>query len=73
VVAGLLMASSAGAQVPIGEYADRRAALTSRIDSGVVVAFGAPEPVNYWPTFFQVPAFHYLTGFGESDAALVLV
>jgi hypothetical protein len=39
----------------------------------VVVAFGGVETTNYWPTFFQLPSFAYLTGFGEPDAALVLV
>ena len=61
------------AQVTRSDYAARRAALVARIDSGVVVAFGAVEPVSYWPTFFQVPAFYYLTGFGETDAVFVLV
>ena len=28
--------------------------------------------MNYWP-FFQLPSFQYLTGFEETDAALVLV
>jgi hypothetical protein len=41
------------AQVPQSENAALRAALAGAIDSGVVVAFGAPEPVNYWPTFQQ--------------------
>jgi Xaa-Pro aminopeptidase len=59
--------------IPLAEYAARRTALVSRVDSGVVIAFGAPEPVNYWPTFFQTPHFYYLTGFAESDAALVMV
>ncbi len=68
-----LISSPTDAQVPLSEYAARRAALSARIDSGVVVAFGAVEPVNFWPTFFQVPAFYYLTGFGESDAVLVMV
>jgi len=35
------------------------------------VAFGEVEPVGYW-SFFQLPSFHYLTGFDETDAALVL-
>ncbi len=72
-VAVAAISSPAGAQVPLREYAARRAALIARIDSGVVIAFGAVEPVNYWPTFFQLPAFYYLTGFSESDAVLVMV
>ncbi len=63
----------AGAQVSRSDYAARRAALVAGIDSGVVVAFGGVEPVNHWPTFYQLPAFHYLTGFDETDAALVIV
>ena len=60
-------------QVPVSEYAERRAALLSRIDSGVVLAFGGVEPVGYWPGFFQRPSFQYLTGFAESDAVLLMV
>jgi Xaa-Pro aminopeptidase len=61
------------AQIATAEYAARRAAAVAGIDSGVVVAFGAPEVVSYWPTFFQLPGFYYLTGFNESDAVLVMV
>ncbi len=60
-------------QISLAEYAARRAALTSGIDSGVVVAFGASEPVVNWPTFFQAPGFQYFAGLGESDAILVMV
>ena len=61
------------AQVGAPDYAARRVALTAKIDSGVVLAFGAPETVSHWPSFFQLPAFYYLTGFSESDAVLVMV
>jgi len=61
------------AQVTRSDYAARRAAVAAGIDSGVVVAFGGVEPVTYWPTFFQLPGFYYLTGFGETDAIFVLV
>jgi Xaa-Pro aminopeptidase len=63
----------ASAQIPVEEYAARREALAARIDSGVVVAFGGAYPVNHWPPFYQLPAFRYLTGFLESDAAFTLV
>ena len=66
-------ATPAHAQVPSTEYAARRTALAGRIDSGVVVAFGGVETVSHWPIFFQLPAFYYLTGFAETDAALVMV
>ena len=68
----LASASPLAGQIPIGEYAARRAALASRIGDGVVVAFGGREPVRHWPPFYQLPAFRYLTGFLESDAAFVL-
>ncbi|HEU4953974.1 MAG TPA: hypothetical protein VFT28_05345, partial [Gemmatimonadales bacterium] len=58
----LTVASAAHAQIAKAEYAARRAALAASVDSGVVVAFGAVEPVSYWPTFHQVPGFYYFTG-----------
>jgi Xaa-Pro aminopeptidase len=73
--AAAVLAATGGAhaQVSNAEYAARRAALAEGLDSGVVVAFGAVEPINYWPTFHQLPAFYYFTGFGETDAVLLLV
>src|SRR6185295_9442877 len=61
------------AQIAPAEYAARRDSLLAHVDSGVVVAFGAVEPVTHWPPFEQLPSFEYLTGFHEPDAALVLV
>ncbi|MEO8564375.1 MAG: aminopeptidase P N-terminal domain-containing protein, partial [bacterium] len=69
----LLAAQLASAQVAPAEYAARRTALAAALDSGVVLAYGGVETVNYWPNFFQLPAFHYLTGFDETDAVLVMV
>jgi Xaa-Pro aminopeptidase len=63
----------ASAQVTQAEYASRRAGLAAAVDSGVVVAFGAVEPVNFWPTFQQHASFLYLTGFEEPDAVYVMV
>lgn len=60
-------------QISLAEYAARRAELTKQIDSGVVLTFGEVEPVVHWPTFFQLPAFQYLTGLDESDAVLLIV
>jgi Xaa-Pro aminopeptidase len=54
------------------EYAARRDSLAARIDSGVVIGFGAPDPLTINP-WTQLPAFRYLTGFLEPNAALVLV
>jgi Xaa-Pro aminopeptidase len=63
----------ASAQITTAEYAARRAALAERVDSGIVIAFGGREPVRHWPPFYQLPAFRYLTGFLQSDAAFVMV
>lgn len=64
---------SAAAQIAPAEYAARRDSLAARIDSGIVVAFGGRTPVTDFGPFFQVPAFHYLTGYDYADAALVMV
>ena len=61
-----------GAGDPAAEYAARRDSLAAHIDSGVVIAFGAPDPVGI-RRWTQLPAFRYLTGFLEPNAALVLV
>ena len=58
--------------IPASEYAARRDSLAARLDSGVVVAFGGRSPVTP-ERFVQLPAFRYLTGFLETDAALVMV
>ena len=58
--------------IPRAEYASRRDSLLARLDSGVVIAFGAPDPVGI-RRWIQHPAFRYLTGFLEPNAVLVLV
>ena len=58
--------------ISLAEHAARRDSLAERIDSGVVVAFGGRTPVGP-DRFLQLPAFRYLTGFLEPDAALVMV
>jgi Xaa-Pro aminopeptidase len=66
-------ATSMGAQITPAEYAARRDSLAARIGDGVVVAFGGRTPVTDFGTFFQLPAFHYLTAYDEPDAVFVLV
>jgi Xaa-Pro aminopeptidase len=66
-------ASSLPAQIPDSEYVTRRAGLLAQIDSGVVLAAGAREPIAHYPPFYQLPAFRYLTGYLDPDAFLVLV
>lgn len=67
-----LPAAAAAQSIPVSEYAARRDSLAARLDSGVVVAFGGRTPVTP-DRFVQLPAFRYLTGFLEPDAALVMV
>jgi Xaa-Pro aminopeptidase len=65
-------AALAAQSIATAEYAARRDSLAARLDSGVVVAFGGRSPVTP-ERFVQLPAFRYLTGFLEPDAALVLM
>jgi Xaa-Pro aminopeptidase len=59
-------------EITPAEYAARRDSLAARLDSGVVIAFGAPDPtgIHRWA---QLPAFRYLTGFLEPNAGFLLV
>ncbi|MDQ3950565.1 MAG: Xaa-Pro aminopeptidase, partial [Gemmatimonadota bacterium] len=50
-----------------------REALAARLPDGVLLAIGAPAPRHDYLPFFQDPSFYYLTGFLESDAALIMV
>ena len=68
----LLPTVLAAQEITAAEYAARRDSLAARIQNGVVVAFGAPAPTGIARPG-QLPAFRYLTGFLEPDAALVLV
>jgi len=70
---GVVAPGAATAQgIPATEYAARRDSLAARLGSAVVVAFGAPAATSE-AARAQLPAFRYLTGFLEPDAALVLV
>ena len=69
----VLLPALAQAQIPNSEYAARRAALAARLQNGVVVALGSPEPEEDFIFFNQNSQFRYLTGFLEPEAALVMV
>lgn len=73
----LLLASGAtrvlAAQIPTPEIAARRDSLAARIGDGVVIAMGGRTPVTDFGPFFQLPAFHYLTGYDEPDAGFVMI
>ncbi len=60
------------AQIPQTEFAQRRAALASKLDDGVLIARGAQEPVLDYLAFFQSPGFLYLTGYREAGATLLM-
>ncbi|HEY0811152.1 MAG TPA: aminopeptidase P N-terminal domain-containing protein [Longimicrobiales bacterium] len=72
MIALATMASRASAQIGNAEYAARRDSLAARIGNGVLIAFGAREPVDDMGVFRQLPAFNYLTGFQEVDAAFLM-
>jgi Xaa-Pro aminopeptidase len=61
------------AQIPSSEYAQRRAALATKLQDGVLLAIGAQEPTHDYLSFFQTEPFTYLTGYNEPNAALVMV
>ncbi|MEO8575208.1 MAG: aminopeptidase P family protein [Gemmatimonadales bacterium] len=67
------IATAAGAQIPNSEYVARRNALAQRLQNGIVVALGSPEPEEDFIAFNQNSQFRYLTGFLEPEAALVMV
>lgn len=72
---GMLMlvpAALAAQGIASAEYAARRDSLARHLGDGVVVAFGATAPTGV-NRQAQLPAFRWLTGFLEPDAALVLV
>jgi Xaa-Pro aminopeptidase len=67
-----LVASLPAQEISPDEYRARRDSLAARLDSGVMVAFGTPDPTEIHQST-QLPAFRYLTGFLEPNAALVLI
>jgi Xaa-Pro aminopeptidase len=69
----VLITQTVAAQIPSSEYAARRAALAQRIQNGVVLALGSPEPEEDFISFNQNSRFRYLTDFNEPNAALLMV
>jgi len=68
----LLPALLAAQEIGPAEYAARRDTLAAHLGDGVVVAFGAVSPTEV-SRQAQLPAFRWLTGVLEHDAALLLV
>lgn len=69
----LAFSTTVAAQIPDSEFGQRRSALAASIKDGIVVALGSPEPEQDYIAFNQNSPFLYLSGFGEPDAALVMV
>src|SRR6476620_6095980 len=73
VVAVVSVAGTARAQIKDSEYSARRTALAQRVQNGIVLALGSPEPEEDFLSFNQNSKFRYLTGFNEPDAAFLMV
>jgi Xaa-Pro aminopeptidase len=54
------------------EFAARRRVLADSMADGVLVVFGARSPAQDYLPYQQNPAFRYLTGVEEPDAALII-
>ncbi len=65
--------NSLGAQIKDSEYVARRTALAQKLQNGIVVALGSPEPEEDFISFNQNSNFKYLTGFNEPESALLMI
>jgi Xaa-Pro aminopeptidase len=72
IVPLLAPAVLAAQEIGPAEYAARRDSLAAHLGDGIVVAFGAVSPTEV-SRQAQLPAFRWLTGVLEHDAALLLV
>jgi Xaa-Pro aminopeptidase len=75
VLAGLALAGTVAhaQQLPLTEYAARRAALGRLAGDGAVVVLGSPEPLHDYEYFSQSPHLRYLTGWYAPFGALLLL
>jgi Xaa-Pro aminopeptidase len=65
-------ARALSAQIAGETYATRREEVARHMDDGALVGFGGRAPIGF-AAFQQLPAFEYLTGFNEPDAAFVMI
>ncbi len=70
---GVLVAAGADAQISADEYSERRAHLMEALGDGVYYFQGATAPSNDYTVWGQDSDFHYLTGFNEPNARLIMV
>lgn len=73
LLVSLVAAFPVEAQVPRQEFAARRARLVERFGEGVYYFEGAPAPRHDYEDWSQEAYFHYLTGFDEPDARLLMI
>ncbi len=66
------LAHPVAAQVPTSEYATRRDTVAAHLGDGVLLSFGAGEPMTDEADFHQLPAFEYLTGYRRVNAVFVM-
>jgi len=60
------------APVSNAEFAERRAGLAALLGEGIVLAMGSAAPPQDYIPFHQNSLFRYLTGFTETNAALLI-
>jgi Xaa-Pro aminopeptidase len=73
LLVGALLANGAQAQISAEEYAERRARLMQTLGDGVYYFEGAVAAANDYSVWGQEAFFHYLTGFDEPEARLLMV
>jgi len=66
------LAHPVAAQVPTSEYATRRDTVAAHLGDGVLLSFGAGEPMTDEADFHQLPAFEYLTRYRRVNAVFVM-
>ncbi len=73
VLIAVAQAAPLQSQIPLTEYATRRAALGQMTGDGAIVVLGSGEPVRDFDGFSQSPHLKYLTGWDAPDAALLVM
>lgn len=68
----LLFSTPLAAQIPTTEYAARRDSIAAHLSDGVLLSFGASEPMTDEADFHQLPAFEYLTGYRRVNAVFMM-
>jgi Xaa-Pro aminopeptidase len=71
-IAMLVVAGPAAAQIPTAEYAARRDSVAAHLGDGVLLAYGAGDPMTDESDFHQLPSFEYLTGHRRMNAVFVM-